>query len=189
MKPFSKERGRCQPWGICLGCTWKCICISAVVLLLLAATVGLAVALGLLSHTPVNRFCTAFNNRTGFLCDDSVTCILASQVCDGVSNCRKGEDEQKKLCGDLPNSLPGYLVFRCSNPAHWIYADQRCNRMNDCGDCSDEMGSSAACPPCGLEWWSCSPVLYEYCSCIPRRLCRDGIQHCLSWSDEYICRP
>lgn len=47
----------------------------------------------------------------------------------------------------------------------------------------------AACPPCGSEWWSCSPVLYEYCSCVPRRLCRDGVQHCLSWSDEYICRP
>lgn len=45
------------------------------------------------------------------------------------------------LAGDLPHSLPGYLVFHCSNPAYWVYADQRCNRMNDCGDCSDEMGS------------------------------------------------
>ena len=45
------------------------------------------------------------------------------------------------LAGDLPLSLPGYLVFRCSNPAYWVYADQRCNGMNDCGDCSDEMGS------------------------------------------------
>lgn len=45
----------------------------------------------------------------------------------------------------------------------------------------------AACPPCGQEWWSCSPVHYEFCSCIPRRLCRDGIQHCLGWSDEFLC--
>lgn len=47
----------------------------------------------------------------------------------------------------------------------------------------------AACPPCGPAWWSCSPVHYKYCSCVPRALCRDGVQHCLSWSDEYLCRP
>lgn len=48
----------------------------------------------------VNRFCAASNNRTGFLCDDRATCIPASQVCDRVSNCRSGEDEQEKLCGE-----------------------------------------------------------------------------------------
>ncbi|KFV98635.1 Low-density lipoprotein receptor class A domain-containing protein 1, partial [Eurypyga helias] len=160
---------------------------SATVLLILVAAVALAGALGLLLHAPVNRFCTASSNRTGFLCDDRETCIPASQVCDSAHNCRNREDEQEELCGDVPHSLPGYLVFRCSNAAYWVYADRRCNGMNDCGDCSDEMGSLAACPPCGSEWWSCSPVLYEYCSCIPRRLCRDGIQHCLSWSDEYLC--
>lgn len=93
------------------------------------------------------------------------------------------------LAGDLPRSLPAYLVFHCGNPEYWVYADQRCNGMNDCGDCSDEMGRLAACPPCGPAWWSCSPVHYKYCSCVPRALCRDGVQHCLSWSDEYLCRP
>ncbi|XP_051653504.1 low-density lipoprotein receptor class A domain-containing protein 1 [Manacus candei] len=96
---------------------------------------------GFLAFPSVNRFCTAPSNRTGFLCDDRVTCIPSSWVCDRVSNCRNGEDEQEKLCGDLPHSLPGYLVFLCSNPRSWIYADQRCNGMNDCGDCSDESGS------------------------------------------------
>ncbi|KFW03151.1 Low-density lipoprotein receptor class A domain-containing protein 1, partial [Fulmarus glacialis] len=143
-----------------------------------------------------NRFCAASNNRTGFLCDDRATCVPARQpsvaavpVSDGVSVPGGVEHVSclSALAGDLPRSLPGYLVFRCSNPAYWVYADQRCNGMNNCGDCSDEMGSLATCPPCGSEWWSCSPVLYEYCSCVPRRLCRDGVQHCLSWSDEYIC--
>ncbi|XP_057271339.1 low-density lipoprotein receptor class A domain-containing protein 1 [Pezoporus wallicus] len=188
-KSFSEEKGCCRPCGARAGCTQKCVCISAVALLILAATVALAVALGLRPRAPVTRFCTASNNRTGFLCDDRAACIPASQVCDRASNCRNGEDEQEMLCGDLPRSLPGYLVFPCSNPKYWIYADKRCNGMNDCGDCSDEIGSSAACPLCGWDWWSCSPVLYEYCSCIPRRLCRDGIQHCLDWSDEYVCTP
>ncbi|KFO91551.1 Low-density lipoprotein receptor class A domain-containing protein 1, partial [Buceros rhinoceros silvestris] len=160
---------------------------SATALLILTAAVALVVALALLLRVPMNRFCAASNNQTGFLCDDGATCLLASQVCDRVGDCRNGEDEQERLCGDLPHSLPGYLVFHCGNPTSWVYADQRCNRLNDCGDCSDEMGSLAACPPCGSEWWSCSPVLYQYCSCVPKRLCRDGVQHCISWSDEYIC--
>ncbi|NXP04224.1 LRAD1 protein, partial [Thinocorus orbignyianus] len=160
---------------------------SVMALLVLMTVMGLAVALGLLQRAPVNRICVASNSQPGFLCDDEVTCIPASQVCDRVSNCRNREDEQEELCGDLPHSLPGHLVFYCSNPSVWVYADQKCNGRNDCGDCSDEMGSLAACPLCGSEWWSCSPVLYEYCSCVPRRLCRDGVQHCHSWSDEYIC--
>nr|XP_013031640.2 low-density lipoprotein receptor class A domain-containing protein 1 isoform X1 [Anser cygnoides] len=191
-KSFSEERGCCRPRGACLRCPPRCVCVTVLVLLLLAATaaiVGLAVALGLPPRSPANRLCAASNNRTGFLCDDGVTCIPASQVCDGTTNCRDGEDEQEKLCGDLPRSLPAYLVFRCGNPAHWVYADKRCNGMNDCGDCSDEMGSLATCPPCGSAWWSCSPVFYEYCACVPRSLCRDGVQHCTSWSDEYLCTP
>ncbi|XP_058277688.1 low-density lipoprotein receptor class A domain-containing protein 1 [Hirundo rustica] len=184
---FSGERGRCHPCGARTGCTQRHLCISAVVLLVLGAALASGLALALLPRAPANRFCTAPNNRTGFLCDDRVTCVPASWVCDSISNCRNGEDEQEQLCGDLPHSLPGFLVFYCSDRRSWVYADQRCNGMNDCGDCSDETWSLAACPPCGQDWWSCSPVHFQFCSCVPRRLCRDGVQHCLGWSDEFVC--
>uniref|UniRef100_A0A8B9TMP9 Low density lipoprotein receptor class A domain containing 1 n=1 Tax=Anas platyrhynchos TaxID=8839 RepID=A0A8B9TMP9_ANAPL len=154
----------------------RCVCVTS--LLLLAATVAIVgLKTASLAFPSANRLCAASNNRTGFLCDDRVT---------------YGEDEQEELCGDLPRSLPPYLVFRCGNPAHWVYADKRCNGINDCGDCSDEIGSCKscpACPPCGSAWWSCSPVFHEYCACVPRSLCRDSVQHCTSWSDEYLCTP
>ncbi|XP_048395603.1 low-density lipoprotein receptor class A domain-containing protein 1-like isoform X2 [Stegostoma tigrinum] len=43
------------------------------------------------------------------------------------------------------------------------------------------------CLPCGPKYWSCKSVISQYCDCIPRELCRDNVQHCVDWSDEYIC--
>lgn len=37
-------------------------------------------------------------NRTGFLCHDRSSCILASEVCDGIRTCPHGEDEDEALC-------------------------------------------------------------------------------------------
>ncbi|XP_030630572.1 low-density lipoprotein receptor class A domain-containing protein 1-like [Chanos chanos] len=135
----------------------------------------------------VNRDCRTPQNGTGFLCDDRITCIQPSDLCNGAYNCPSGADESKQLCSDLPHNLPSSLIFRCGNPKFWIFIDQKCNYLNDCGDCSDEIGISASCPPCGPEWWTCTPVEFMYCNCVPRQLCRDGRQQCYDWSDEYIC--
>ncbi|XP_011938103.1 PREDICTED: low-density lipoprotein receptor class A domain-containing protein 1 [Cercocebus atys] len=40
--------------------------------------------------------------------------------------------------GDVPQSLPRFLVAHCGDPASWIYSDQKCDGTNNCGDCSDE---------------------------------------------------
>nr|XP_026238511.1 low-density lipoprotein receptor class A domain-containing protein 1 isoform X2 [Urocitellus parryii] len=89
--------------------------------------------------------------------------------------------------GDVPQNLPSFLVARCGDLASWIYSDQKCDGINNCGDCSDELSPVTACPPCDSGWWRCSPTFFKYCSCIPRTLCQDHVQHCSDWSDEYSC--
>ncbi|XP_070224099.1 low-density lipoprotein receptor class A domain-containing protein 1 isoform X6 [Bos mutus] len=89
--------------------------------------------------------------------------------------------------GAVPQSLPGFLVAHCGDPASWIYSDQMCDGINNCGDCSDELSPVTTCPPCGPGWWRCPSAVFRYCSCIPRSLCRDHLQHCFDWSDEYSC--
>ncbi|KAK7798627.1 hypothetical protein U0070_002718, partial [Myodes glareolus] len=131
--------------------------------------------------------CVTLTNRTGFLCHDRRHCIPAHGVCDGVRTCPHGEDEDESLCRDVPQSLPSFLLAHCGDSASWIYSDQRCDGINNCGDCSDELSPVTACPPCGPGWWRCTPIVFKYCSCIPRVLCRDHVQHCSDWSDEYAC--
>uniref|UniRef100_A0A8D1W9J0 LDLRAD1-like C-terminal domain-containing protein n=1 Tax=Sus scrofa TaxID=9823 RepID=A0A8D1W9J0_PIG len=131
--------------------------------------------------------CVTPLNRTGFLCHNRRSCIPASRVCDGVPTCAHGEDEEEALCRDVPQSLPSFLVAHCGDPAFWIYSDQKCDGLNNCGDCSDELSPVTTCPPCGPEWWRCPSTVFKYCTCIPRSLCRDHVQHCSDWSDEYSC--
>nr|XP_025862693.1 low-density lipoprotein receptor class A domain-containing protein 1 isoform X1 [Vulpes vulpes] len=131
--------------------------------------------------------CVTPTNRTGFLCHDQRSCIPASGVCDGVRSCAHSEDEDEAMCRDMPQSLPHFLVARCGDPSSWIYSDQKCDGTNNCGDCSDELSPVTVCPACGPGWWRCPSTVFPYCGCIPRILCRDRVQHCSDWSDEYSC--
>ncbi|XP_070642597.1 low-density lipoprotein receptor class A domain-containing protein 1 isoform X1 [Bos indicus] len=187
-------------------CSRRGACLSAFLMLLLtalAALIALVAILGPPPRTPGAQACVTQTNRTGFLCDDRSSCIPASSVCDGVRACAHGEDEEEALClggnflevkelepglaGAVPQSLPGFLVAHCGDPASWIYSDQMCDGINNCGDCSDELSPVTTCPPCGPGWWRCPSTVFRYCSCIPRSLCRDHVQHCFDWSDEYSC--
>ncbi|KAM4871798.1 low-density lipoprotein receptor class A domain-containing protein 1 [Thomomys bottae] len=165
-------------------------CLSTFLLLLLAtlaALLTLVAILGLPSRTPAAQACVMPTNRTGFLCHDRKSCIPAHGVCDGIRTCPNGEDEDETLCRHVPQSLPSFLVAHCGDPAYWIYSDQKCDGVNNCGDCSDELSPVTSCPLCGPGWWRCSSTVFKYCSCIPKTLCRDHVQHCSDWSDEFSC--
>ncbi|XP_035268018.1 low-density lipoprotein receptor class A domain-containing protein 1-like [Anguilla rostrata] len=187
---LSQEEDCCGNFSSFKCCTRKCFCISGIVLLSLltvASGVTLIMIFGIPQRPPVNRFCTTVQNLSGFLCDDRVTCVMPSDVCNGVQNCPSGADEDPLMCSDPPKNLPSRLIFQCGNPQFWIFIDRKCNYINDCGDCSDEIGAYADCPACGPGWWPCTSVLYKYCECIPQCLCQDGRQECFDWSDEYTC--
>ncbi|XP_063312844.1 low-density lipoprotein receptor class A domain-containing protein 1-like [Pelobates fuscus] len=167
--------------------TRRCLCIAGSVLLVLGTIAG-AITLGVIYGIPKNpntytRHCKTTMNATGFLCDNRLTCVTASVLCDGKVDCSNGEDESTHYCGNLPNSLPENLVFRCANKRTWTYIDKLCDKRNDCGDCSDE--SALRCPLC--PGWRCNTVFFADCDCIPKTRCHDNIQDCTDWSDELTC--
>ncbi|XP_045060238.1 low-density lipoprotein receptor class A domain-containing protein 1 isoform X3 [Desmodus rotundus] len=84
-----------------LCCSRRGACLSAFLLLLLAtlaALTALGAIFGTPPRTPVAQACVTLTNRTGFLCHDRRSCISASGVCDGISTCPHGEDEDEALC-------------------------------------------------------------------------------------------
>ncbi|XP_053557403.1 low-density lipoprotein receptor class A domain-containing protein 1 [Bombina bombina] len=167
--------------------TRRCFCITCVVLLILGL-IATVLTVGILYGIPTGldsftRQCKTASNKTGFLCDDRVMCIAASKLCDGKVDCGNGEDEAAQYCGNLPNSLPENLVFKCANKRSWTYTDKLCDTRNDCGDCSDE--AALRCPVC--SGWRCNTVFFADCDCIPKSRCRDNVQDCTDWSDEKSC--
>ncbi|XP_063819945.1 low-density lipoprotein receptor class A domain-containing protein 1-like isoform X2 [Pseudophryne corroboree] len=165
----------------------RCFCITGIVLLTLGA-ISAFISLGVIYGIPENkdlytRECKTSSGKSGFLCDDRATCIGASALCDGKVDCGNGEDESRRYCGNLPNSLPEGLVYKCANSRSWTYMDKLCDNRNDCGDCSDE--SATRCPLC--PGWRCNTVHFADCDCISKSRCHDNIQDCTDWSDEISC--
>ncbi|XP_027708556.1 low-density lipoprotein receptor class A domain-containing protein 1 isoform X1 [Vombatus ursinus] len=151
-KTLESEEDCCGPFSCC---TRRGFWISAWTLLLLTLLtfiIWLVSSFGLPPPSQMTRACATTSNQTGFLCDDRDTCIPASLVCDHVRSCTHGEDEEEALCGNVPHSLPSFLVFHCSDPTSWVFEDRKCDGFNDCGDCSDEGTCESSPAPPGLGW-------------------------------------
>ncbi|KAF5923136.1 hypothetical protein HPG69_012225 [Diceros bicornis minor] len=89
--------------------------------------------------------------------------------------------------------------FLCHDRRSCIPASGVCDGVHTCAHGEDEgealcpalllalVPPVTMCPPCGPGWWHCPSTVFKYCGCIPRSLCRDHVQHCSDWSDEYSC--
>uniref|UniRef100_A0AAG5CPX2 Basement membrane-specific heparan sulfate proteoglycan core protein n=1 Tax=Anopheles atroparvus TaxID=41427 RepID=A0AAG5CPX2_ANOAO len=111
-------------------------------------------------------------------CGDSSVFICEVQQCDGRRDCPNGEDETPELCK--------YPVvcrenqFKCDSKC--IEMDQKCDRIPDCNDGTDEADCTAECN-------SENEFMCDDRTCIPKDRQCDGVQDCNDNSDENDCEP
>ena len=104
-----------------------------------------------------------------FQCADRV-CISIDSICDGASDCLKGEDELNCSCGS------GF--YRCDNKC--ISLSRYCDYQRDCDDSSDE--NDCIFPECSDSEYQCRNK-----ECIPSNKRCDFVQDCLDGTDEIEC--
>ncbi|VEN60340.1 unnamed protein product [Callosobruchus maculatus] len=63
-------------------------------------------------------------------------CINDKKTCDGVPDCRGGEDELEAVCQNRHGCLPSEML--CTETDKCIPKDAFCDGINDCGDNEDE---------------------------------------------------
>ncbi|CAG12634.1 unnamed protein product [Tetraodon nigroviridis] len=99
-------------------------------------------------------------------------CLPISYVCDGERDCANAADELR----NCPNRTCHLDEFSCSNGL-CILLPFHCDRVNDCGDGSDELGCTY--DTCSSNQFTCTNG-----ACISSAFTCDGMSDCLDGSDE-----
>nr|XP_006817316.1 PREDICTED: uncharacterized protein LOC102805083 [Saccoglossus kowalevskii] len=117
-----------------------------------------------------------------FRCRDG-QCIQALYRCDGLLHCVDDEDN----C-DISLEPPPIICednqFTCVSVDKCINSSQVCNRVDDCGDKSDEVACVYS-VDCDIHEFKCEGDKEEFC--LPRMWLCDRINQCGDGSDEKGC--
>ncbi|KAJ8276085.1 hypothetical protein COCON_G00078370 [Conger conger] len=123
-----------------------------------------------------------------FVCRDRAQCLFQSLVCDGIRHCADGSDEDEVYAGCSSGTEFGKTCgpdnFRCEN-GECISLEWKCDRMDDCGDYSDEANCGSP-----TEEPGCSHYFQFACRngrCVPTWWRCDQENDCGDWSDEVNC--
>ncbi|KAJ8266258.1 hypothetical protein GJAV_G00128370 [Gymnothorax javanicus] len=122
-----------------------------------------------------------------FVCHNGVQCLFQTEVCDGVRHCVDGSDEDPTFAGCSSGTefgTCGLNNFKCENGL-CISLGWKCDRMDDCGDNSDEANCESP-----TEEPGCSHYFQFAClngRCIPTWWRCDRENDCGDWSDETNC--
>ncbi|XP_035827354.1 low-density lipoprotein receptor-related protein 2 [Aplysia californica] len=117
---------------------------------------------------PPDTFTCESNKQQG-----TYPCIPLSRVCDGIRNCRNGEDETQTC---PPRTCMSHQ-FQCGNGI-CISARFKCDHDNDCGDMSDEPDD------CNYRRCNDEQLTCDNQRCVPKSWACDGDNDCGDGSDE-----
>nr|XP_057920777.1 low-density lipoprotein receptor-related protein 2-like isoform X2 [Doryrhamphus excisus] len=119
-----------------------------------------------------------------FLCSDS-SCILPTQICDGIKDCPDGLDE------NCIKQCPNKLDFLCKDRRSCVSKSLVCDGRSHCHDGSDEVNCPTVAPPramgkvlkCRLGFRLCR----DQSECVLFSHVCDGERDCADGSDEDEC--
>jgi len=130
------------------------------------------------------------NVTSEFRCDNGL-CVPNDHVCDDISDCMDGSDEERVMCANKPCND---AQFTCTQDKNCIPKRWRCDGNPDCFDGSDEfnchLGADAIASEvvCGENMFDCGSDAgsntTETPTCVPMDKVCDGKEDCPTGTDE-----
>ncbi|XP_077865926.1 uncharacterized protein LOC102805083 [Saccoglossus kowalevskii] len=128
--------------------------------------------------------CTKAECPNGYFQCRSGQCVDLSKRCDSVADCTDAMDEFNCTGLEPPPIICEDNQFKCISVEKCINSSQVCNRVDNCGDKSDEVACMYT-VECNMNEFKCDNDIDDFC--IPRTWLCDRINQCGDGSDENEC--